>query len=620
MAGFENDVLVCENVNFNPALAKPHPGLITTDGELIIGSTALNPGGTHLNIGTITSNSLTVGYSSPNITLETNGGGSPIEQVTLDNSTAPGTNPVLPTGTGNLTITGAQVANASLANVIQTHSFAPNSFAVSIQRSATSATTNSTKNGVSHFDSTDFSVDSNGFVELSNSGRFPITPYVVGPIGQAGYQTIQSALTAANAAGGGMVWVQPGTYTEDLTCYDNVEIIGTCGEADAGNITIDGTHIPPSTGTFAFTNLILKDASAIINTAAAGTAQISFKGCVFEVTNGYVINAINWNGSFRFDDCGNNSTNDGIINNSVGTSTIFTNNSLLGAGSGQTCNLNGTVRFDLTEIACPLNITGSGTNEYNLVFLANISTFGGTSINSIGFGSGIFGTITTSGTSIVSIIDSTIETGASAAISHGSAGIFELFNSTINSSNNPAIAGAGAGILTYSDIVFLSNAAFAGTLTLATVSWRPYAQAIASTNGTKVGTCAFDSADFNVDANGFVTLSGSSGFIWTEIAVVGPTSMVTNNGYVANNGASVGFTLPVTAAFGTIIRVSGKGAGGWSIGQNAGQSIVVGNVTSTVGVGGSVASTQASNCIELLCTTADTVWTALSMVGAISVT
>lgn len=170
MAGFENDVLLCENVNFNPALPKPHPGLITTDGELIIGSTALNAGGTHLNIGNITSSSLTIGYSSPDITIETNGGGNPIEQITVDNSTPPGTNPVLPDANGNFTITGAQQVNADLANVIQTHSFAANSFAVTIQRADSAAVADVNQNGVCHFDSGDFSVAATGFVTLAGGG------------------------------------------------------------------------------------------------------------------------------------------------------------------------------------------------------------------------------------------------------------------------------------------------------------------------------------------------------------------------------------------------------------------------------------------------------------------
>ena len=52
-------------------------------------------------------------------------------------------------------------------------------------------------------------------------GSYPITPYVVGPSGKAGYQTIQSALDAANSNGGGVVYVQSGTYTENLSLYSS---------------------------------------------------------------------------------------------------------------------------------------------------------------------------------------------------------------------------------------------------------------------------------------------------------------------------------------------------------------------------------------------------------------
>jgi hypothetical protein len=43
----------------------------------------------------------------------------------------------------------------------------------------------------------------------SSVSGYPITPYVVGPTGQAGYTTIQDGLDAANSAGGGIVGVQP---------------------------------------------------------------------------------------------------------------------------------------------------------------------------------------------------------------------------------------------------------------------------------------------------------------------------------------------------------------------------------------------------------------------------
>jgi hypothetical protein len=182
MAGTKNDVLVGKNADFTqsgaPNAQSSETNGLVTDGQLWIGSTALNAGNTHINVGNITSTSLTVGYSSPDITIELPGGGSGIEQITVDNSTVPGTNPVLPLA-GNVTITGGQVANASLANVIQTHSLAANSFAVTIQRSAAVAAADSTKNGVSHFDSDIFTVDANGFV--STSGGTLVQEVLGGP-------------------------------------------------------------------------------------------------------------------------------------------------------------------------------------------------------------------------------------------------------------------------------------------------------------------------------------------------------------------------------------------------------------------------------------------------------
>lgn len=110
---------------------------------------------------------------------------------------------------------------------------------------------------------------------------------------------------------------------------------------------------------------------------------------------------------------------------------------------------------------------------------------------------------------------------------------------------------------------------------------------------------------------GSITVSGTgSGIGWTE--VTGTTqAIVADNGYVANNAGLVTFTLPTTAAFGTVVNVVGKGAGGWKINQNASQIVRIGSAATTSGVGGSIASTNRYDSIELLCTTANTTWTAL---------
>ena len=76
MAGFDNEVVYGKNADFtsvdNQNVLESN-GLITNS-QLWIGSTATNVGGTHINVGTLTSpnSSITFGYSSPNITAVVN--------------------------------------------------------------------------------------------------------------------------------------------------------------------------------------------------------------------------------------------------------------------------------------------------------------------------------------------------------------------------------------------------------------------------------------------------------------------------------------------------------------------------------------------------------------------
>jgi len=74
VSGFDNDVVFGLNVDFSTAGALGGNATILTDGQMLIGTTALNVGGTHINVGTITSpnSSIVVGFSTPNITLQTN--------------------------------------------------------------------------------------------------------------------------------------------------------------------------------------------------------------------------------------------------------------------------------------------------------------------------------------------------------------------------------------------------------------------------------------------------------------------------------------------------------------------------------------------------------------------
>jgi len=137
-----------------------------------------------------------------------------------------------------------------------------------------------------------------------------------------------------------------------------------------------------------------------------------------------------------------------------------------------------------------------------------------------------------------------------------------------------------------------------------------------STNTLNFDHC-LSTADTNVQA-ALETLDDAC-FAWEE--VTGTTKAAENNyGYIANNVALVTITLPSTAAIGETIRVTGKGAGGWRIAQNAGQTIYTAGSSTTTGAGGRLDSTDDRDSIELVCVTADTDWNVLSQIGVIGIT
>lgn len=147
---------------------------------------------------------------------------------------------------------------------------------------------------------------------------------------------------------------------------------------------------------------------------------------------------------------------------------------------------------------------------------------------------------------------------------------------------------------------------------------------------TQSGTATPSSNAITINGSGTVSTSASGstititgtggGMTWTEVTGTSQ-SMAVNNGYILNNAGLVTATLPATAAVGDIVAVVGKGAGGWRIAQNAGDSIIIGSATaSTAGVTGHVDSTNRYDCIELICTVVNDTWVARSLVGNISIT
>jgi len=345
------------------------------------------------------------------------------------------------------------------------------------------------------------------WVALGGGSNYPITPYVVGPTGQAGYQTIQSALDAANTAGGGVIFIQPGTYTENLTLYGNTEIVGTPGNSDSGtsgNTTvIIGLHIPPSTESFTFINVRLESATHIFSSLNAGSSSLILENCFIDITNGFLFNLPNWTGTFVTYNIGDGSTNNGMVNN-IGGATCFFISATHGAGNGQTMLTSGPVIFQEIDLNCPWNAQTGTTIACDYVIFTQMITCSNNSTGSFNF--------------------CRFTTGVSSSLTMSSTAAVQITNSTITSSNNPAISGSGAGTLTLGDIVFTNSSSIAGTVTLA---WAPTKTGELTVTGNINCT-----ADLNLTSSATkITLNGGAAtdFIGQATLVNGVSTILNTN-------------------------------------------------------------------------------------------
>jgi hypothetical protein len=290
------------------------------------------------------------------------------------------------------------------------------------------------------------------------AGAFPVSPYIVGPVGQAGYQTIQSAITAASGAGGGTVWIQPGTYTENLTLAANVALIGSGnlvrilgGTATQSSVNIIGNHTAASTGPMMFGNIQFTATSGnAISSTAAGTANMAFINVLSEVTNGYLLSIPNWtSGTVDFENCGSILPSGGMADG------FFT-------GSGASCLFHHCADVGYGTA----NVLTLGNSEIqSSVIIAPVSQSQGFSfVSGSYFGAGF----TVAGTSYSNVYDSNFFTATpspTVVISSSGSNPITFANCVFNTSNSIVFEISGSAPVEVTGGEFPDNATFGGTLT-----------------------------------------------------------------------------------------------------------------------------------------------------------
>lgn len=210
---------------------------------------------------------------------------------------------------------------------------------------------------------------------------------------------------------------------------------------------------------------------------------------------------------------------------------------------------------------------------------------------------------TTSGSAAAAVWTLAGSVGFPVAVTNGGTGLSSTtINQILYSSSNNVIAGLAttdnASLSTNASGVPTWLALTDGQIVVGSSIGAPAAATVTAGPGVSI-----------TNGHNTITISATASILGWNLASNSTQAMVADSAYVANAGGGVTFTLPTTAAFGTGLSIIGKGAGGWVIAQNALQSIQVGSVSSTVGTGGSVSSTNQFDSISLICTVANTTWT-----------
>jgi len=186
---------------------------------------------------------------------------------------------------------------------------------------------------------------------------------------------------------------------------------------------------------------------------------------------------------------------------------------------------------------------------------------------------------------------------------------------TINQLLYSSAANTVGGITTVNSAVLTTNStgipAFSSTMTNGQLI-------IGSTGGTPTAATltAGNALSITNGAGSITTNVTGGGFGWVEVTGTSQ-AMTINNAYIANNAGLVTLTIPATLAIGDSFSVVGKGAGGWLVQANTGQTIYMGNQTSSVA--GSISSTNRRNCVMFTCITANTELEVRNSIGNIAI-
>lgn len=489
--------------------------------------------------------------------------------------------------------------------------------------------------GVSSFNSSEFSVDSNGYVSLvgggaaletlsddtntvvhpNGSGNIQLvghvveqgstkfstivagtnllninpmsgTRWIVDPLGFNGtHTTISAASTAATAGDTILIMANPNPYTDFFSLKPGVNYVGLTGDATSGNVTwtpSGGALSITTAGTYSLSNIQFKGVTTnVLQVIGSNVITANFNNC-------YINNATTPVGANSF-----------LISNSSSSTVVNLNNCLFSKTTGTndifiTFSGTGTLNIYNSTFLNPggntnvgmISILNSGTinitNSYfQTTFNSSFSLPGsGGTINidncSIDTSSINISSITlVSSTNVTcNISNSRISSGSASAISIASGSTVNVSNVVIDSSNTNIVTGGGT--FTYSEVAQISHsgAINASTNTQNTVNLGTVATGI--WNGTTITPTHGGTGVSNPAAHTLPVAEGSSSFTFLGPLTNGQLLIGSTSNDPSPATLTAGTGVTITNGAGTI-TIASSGAGMTWTDQSGSFNAVVGN-------------------------------------------